>query len=234
MVDLAANALTTLNAVLDELPRAGDDDKNYLKRQINAASAAIERFTRRSFARAVNIVEDVAGYGRPRITVSRTPLESITSVESIGALTYSWDVADLVIDNPEAGFIYRDGGWPNTAARRRDTIAPDRDAGTEEKSIRVTYTGGYVLPKDQPLTPAVAGAQNLPADLERACILVVSEAFAKRGQRRDLRSERIDSYAASFGSGRGGGGTATAARIYPDSPFSDEVTSLLLPHRCWI
>jgi hypothetical protein len=38
------------------------------------------------------------------------------------------------------------------------------------------------------------------------------------------------SYSASYGTG-GSMSTATTARMFPSSPFADEVTALLIPHR---
>ncbi|MBD5156222.1 MAG: hypothetical protein HDT13_01065 [Butyrivibrio sp.] len=69
----------------------------------------------------------------------------------------------------EIGVIYRDEGWLRAGYRRGlayDIVAPKR-------AIEVSYTAGYVLPKDA----TEDDPQTLPADLEALVWELVSYAY---------------------------------------------------------
>jgi len=219
MTALAANALTSLQAVKQELRLTTNDDDVYLRRQINSVSGAIEDFLGRPLGYQAGIVELVAGFGGNRILVSRRPVLVLTAITFAGQV--SVDVADVEIEDAEAGWLYWSGGFPWTVPMPTGTISGSPLPGHEDRSISVTYSGGYVLP---------AGVSpTLPAAIEDAAILAVSQKFQQRGRDRSATSERLMSYGITYGGGRNS--TATTARMFPSSPFSDEVTSLLTPYR---
>lgn len=222
---LATNALTTLARVKAELAidASTTTHDDYLTLQINFASQAIESFLDRQLQRVVDTVERVQGYGGNRVTLTRTPLESVTSAQIInGTAPFSpIDVSELTIENADAGFLYLRTGFPWAVPRPFGTVARDPLPGHEEKVIEVTYTGGYVLPND-------GGTQTLPIDIERACILAVVSAFEQRGRDRDISEEQLMSYRVRYG---GSSQLASVVAAFPSSPFSSHVTRLLLPYR---
>ena len=223
---LAANALTTLQDVKLELGISSTDVSNdrYLENLINAASAQIESFLQRNLSKVTAYQETVPGYGNYRITVSRTPVLSVTSVEMIETATppvyYAFDIDDLIVENANAGLLYLPSGWPWTAPLTR-TIKPDPISGQEWPSIRVTYDGGYDLP--------ASATPTLPADIQRAATLASAHGFLMRGRDRSIKSEELMSYKVTYE--KTGLGEATLHKLYPASSFPMEVIQMLVPHR---
>lgn len=192
---LNAGALTTLARVQREVDDDSPEQRDYLIDLINTYSEAVEDYLNRRLGHDAAIVEDVAGYGGVHLMVSRAPVWSVASVEYTGGLALSTpiDVAEVRIDQ-KAGILERRNGWPNTAARDGRTIAQDLIPGTEERAIRITYAGGWVLPNDAD----VAGVDRLPRAIERACQLAVTTAFGRRARPRDIRNERAEGYSVSL------------------------------------
>lgn len=226
---LNANALTTLDNVKTELGITGSADDAYLESQINFASTSIETFLNRKLGYEAGKVEKVKGYGGTRIRVALTPIVELTDVTVINSVgvTTTYDVADMEIEyDGIEGFVYFRSGWPWTAPQPFGTIARDPLPGHEESTIQVTYNGGYVLPAD---LPAVDPQVALPIDIERAAILAVATNYSRRSQDRSIKSEALMSYRVEYQSQAA---LASIAQMLPVSPFSAEVTAMLLPYRC--
>jgi hypothetical protein len=179
LVDLADNALTTIARLKMELGLADDDSSqdDHCALLINVASANLESALYRELARAAT-VETLSGYGLQRINLRRYPIVSIESVTVCGD-----DVTDFVI-LAERGQLYRRSGFPLSAGLYRSSSAQtvgglpfgppiydftaDQDPRSADLNVVVTYTGGYVLPKD-----AAAGSpRTLPWDIEGACLRI--------------------------------------------------------------
>lgn len=182
---LSENCLTTLSAVKDEL-RISEADTTYdtpLERYIQSVSAAFETLCDRKFHFGAGIVEKVPGYGTRLVVLSRRPVVSVSSVVVDGATLSS---GDYELHDAEAGLLYRSCGWPWTASTQASATYY-QVPGTEERSIAVTYTGGYV-------TPVQATAQlprTLPYDLEQLCIDGVVALFRDRGVNKAMKSEKL-------------------------------------------
>lgn len=180
---LSENCLTTLSAVKDEL-RIAQDDTSYdsvLERYIESVSASFETLCDRKFHYGADIVEKVAGYGTTLVVLSRRPVLSVASVVVDGS-----PVTDYTVHDVEAGLLHRASGWPWTASTQA-SVTYHQVPGTEERSIVVTYTGGYV-------TPVQATAQlprTLPYDLEQLCIDGVVALFRDRGVNKAMKSEKL-------------------------------------------
>lgn len=185
MADLAANALTTLDAVKDELGITVDTYDDYLTRKINVASSAIEDYCDRSFGKAV-VTETFRAEGQLTFVVSRRPIVEVTAVKyddvEIGDENYK-------IEDAAAGVIRLLYGAADMSLRARSVTA-DRLAGTARKLYAVTYTGGYVLPKDPEPT--------LPAAIDEACVQQVVSEYRQRGRDRAVVSERLMSWNATY------------------------------------
>lgn len=189
---LPSNALTTVAAVESALGIPTGSETALLERLIAAVSEAAERYCARRFGRAA-VVEKVPGYGAAYLEVSRTPIESVTSVALDGAPVSDYSL-HYSPSTGEAVALYRAAGWAWTA-QSVDAAAPFRLPGTESRSYEVSYTGGYVLPKDG---PPDAGQIALPADLEEAAIAAVVDLYLARGQRTDIASESIGDASAVY------------------------------------
>lgn len=169
---LADNAMTTLEDLMEFMgmdPKdigIPDSVKNNLERLINAASGYIERMTDRRFGRK-EYVEGHHGSGWQELCLNQYPIvdvKSIMDVESgqiIPSESYSFS------DTGEIGVLYRDGGWADRTflgGLANDRVAPKR-------YLKVTYTAGYILPKDG----ADHSASDLPFDLQYAVWQMVQQ-----------------------------------------------------------
>jgi hypothetical protein len=191
---LPANALTTLDALADELGISVDGSTDLrLARYIGVASDFIESWCGRKFGK-LQRTERYRGYGQPRLWLRTPPLDTNA------AITVTIDGAALVldtdfrVDDPDFGTLWRPSGWEKTAAY---VAGADYEAldGQEESRWIVTYTGGYVLPKDATtLIP-----RTLPYDIEQVCLELICSKYAQRGKDRSVTSERLLSWSATYG-----------------------------------
>ena len=223
---LAANALTTLRDVKLELGISSVDvtHDRYLESLINSTSSQIETFLQRNLSRDAAKVERVSGYGNFTLILSLTPVLSLTSIEIISMTApplFPFDITDVEIKDADAGLIYYRAGWPWTVPRPSGTITADPMPGQEWNVIEATYDGGYDLP--------ASITSTLPADIQRACTVAVSTEYRKRGMDRTIKSEKLMSYSITYD--KTGMGEATMHKLYPASPFSAQVTQMLVPHR---
>ncbi len=178
VVTAATNTkLATLEAVKTELGISDASQDALLGLLIDQASAAIVDHCGRPFARET-YKETVPGYGSNRLMLSRTPIISVASVVADSEV-----IVDYLIENPDAGILYRKVGWRWTPPLGWNiTYYPV--AGQEELLFAVTYTAGYVLPGD-------TGTPRLPQAVERACIETVKCWFLGRDRDPALASERF-------------------------------------------
>ena len=199
MVDLAPNALATLEDLLDELSLDADGgaQDNRLRRYINMASDFIAQVCSRKFERADAIAEGVRTYGGTELIVKRTPVLSVTSITWRGDVV---DASTYSVSNAEAGFIFRACGWPWSAGRMQSITWP-QVPGTEAQSAVVTYSGGWVTPVQAAAGLFSSAPRTLPYDLEDAVLQLAASRFHRQGT--DVRVEREDmmSYYATYGTG---------------------------------
>ena len=175
MVELAANALTTLETVKEMLgiPAEESDPQvdNVLIRLINAASAWVETMTERKLGKN-DYRQKCRGTGSQELVLKHYPIVSVQSVTEIGSgkvlppQSYDFD------EKGDIGVLYREEGWPYRGypgGLSGDYLAPQR-------YLLVEYTAGYVLPKDatadSPCTP--------PADLESIVWEMVEQEYQLR------------------------------------------------------
>ena len=157
--------LTTLSAVHTELNNPSHEHDPVLQGYIDAASAAIESFCNVAFARETGSETFRLSQRNDGLVLTRHPVVSVTSIEENGvALTQPDYEIDL-----ESGVVYR----------LRDDLASRWFAG----KVIVTYQAGYVL-------PGFAG-RNLPADIERAAIMMVVASYTSRGRDPLLKHEEV-------------------------------------------
>lgn len=156
-------ALTDLASVKLELGVSGSTEDPYLQAQITQASAAIVSWCGRVFAReVVSEVWRLDADTQP-LSLARYPVVTITSVIEDGTTLAG---SDYELD-ADAGMLWR--------------LASDERAAWRARKITVAYTAGYLLPGQV--------GRTLPADVERACILMVAAQYNAQGRDPMLRSD---------------------------------------------
>ena len=166
---LAENALTTLDRMklmLGLSDIADERTDTIVTLLINRASSWIERQTGRHLGKR-SYHQWYDADGQQELAVLEYPIISVEYVKEDGKLVdptrYDYTQTGNV------GVIYRDDGWLKAGYRKGlayDIIAPKR-------AIEVSYTAGYVLPKDA----TEDDPQTLPADLEGLLWDIVSQTY---------------------------------------------------------
>ncbi len=166
---LAANALTTLERMKLMLGLSGVADERIdeiITLLINKASAWIERQTGRHLGRQ-SYRQWYKADGQQELVTDEYPIISVEYIKEAGKLVdpnlYDFGQTGNI------GVIYRDDGWLRASYRAGlafDSIATKRN-------IEVSYTAGYVLPKDA----TEDDPQTLPADLEGLIWEIVGQAY---------------------------------------------------------
>ena len=162
--------LTTLDAVYARGVVDEDTaDDNAVEAMIRSASAAVERYCGRVFARET-VKETFRVCSAQVLQLSRLPVTSVTSVTMAGDTI---DSDDYEFDS-ETGAIYKlYGDYPAVWAGK----------------IEITYVGGYILPTD-----INDSAATLPADVEEAVISMVGSVYASQSTATTgaVRAEEVD------------------------------------------
>ena len=166
---LAENALTTLDRMklmLGLSDIADERTDEIITLLINRASSWIERQIGRHLGKH-SYHQFYDADGQQELITLEYPIISVEYVKEDGR-----EVDPKCYDysqTAEIGVIYRDEGWLKAGYRRGlayDIVAPKRVS-------EVSYTAGYVLPKDA----TEDDPQTLPADLEGLLWDVVSQAY---------------------------------------------------------
>lgn len=156
--------LTTLKARLgiDTFELSFDTQLNNL---IALVSGRFAKFCRRDFDRQASVTQEFEG-DQTELVVNRYPLESVGAFHLKANETDGWELqsdVDYLIKGSASGVPC--------------IITLSGELGANNERLRVTYTGGYVLPG----TAVGAGQTALPADIDAAC----AEQCAFLWQRRD-------------------------------------------------
>lgn len=166
---LATNALTTLERMKLMLGISDIEDENVdemVMLLINRASSWIERQIGRHLGKD-SYRQWYNANGQRELVTIEYPIISVEYIKEDGQLV-SPEAYDYT-QTANIGVIYRDTGWLKAGYRKGlayDIIAAKRN-------IEVSYTAGYVLPKDA----TEDDPQTLPADLEGLLWDVVSRAY---------------------------------------------------------
>lgn len=172
---LVANALTTLAEAQAEVSGLSGAGTSVGERLIAVASDAIEAYCGRKFGRASRVER----YAPPRgeeLTLDVRPLdETVTPVILLDGTA----VTGFVVDDPETATLHLDGGWGGESFERMypGSVSGHRIPGSARRVLKVTYTAGWVLPKDA----TVDLVRTLPRPLEQACLDTVASLFRRRG-----------------------------------------------------
>lgn len=207
---LEANALTTWATLKGELGLTDDTQQAFGERIINSASGAIERFCSRSFGYSATITEKLVPPPGQRLVLPRAPIVAIASVTLYGtALTADTD-SGYLIESASAGILFRRYGWSPWDIIREGVADQPVPGTARPDALVVVYGGGWVLPSQQ-------GTRTLPYDVEEACLVTAVSLYRKRGRDRDVASEALGGWSATY---RG-----TAAGL------PDDAAAILEPYR---
>lgn len=146
-----------------------------LERRIIAASAVIESHCQRRFRRTT-VTETLIGYGSPTLFISRTPIESVTSLSIDGTAI---DSANYTLDGDKGILRALTGAWQWTTYRAATASTPPIP-GDEYPDYSCIYIGGYFLPNDTAPMPGTATA--LPDVLIEACLTIAATMQRRGGQ----------------------------------------------------
>lgn len=198
---LRDDAIIDLAVVKDELGITTSAKDDSIRRYINFATGAINKYCNRVFARATVTDEKHKGFGVPFLIVKRPPLVSITSV-SFGDVAL--DAADYEIHGDGgSGMIYLVSRTIDTALNRPD-IAQDRDPGTERYMYKTTYVGGYIGRHQARSGGPYAGQTvDMPPDVEHAALLTVVTRYRKQGRDPTVHREWIGDASKTYGGNLG-------------------------------
>jgi hypothetical protein len=197
--------LTTVAEAAGAIGVGAADPK--LPRLIASASEAIRRYIGRPRLHyGAAIVEKLAGYagqarllGTVRLYLGTVPIVSVASVVLPDGTSLA--PSDYVIEDPVAGILYRREGWPFTGVDTGGVFH------SEEKSIVVTYAGGWVTPA------AESGTRTLPYDLEHACLLTVVSMYRSEPRDMSITSESLGDYSVSYDKPDASGGGLLPAAV---------------------
>ena len=201
----SSKQLTTLAQVINDLdiPVADVAAKSYfLSKLIVQASNFIRNYTGREFA-VETVEETFVGNGRVIYTVSRTPIISVEYVKLSGTTI---DPSLYLIQDPDAGFLYKETGWNPTFFV--DGFIEPRWSQYGRFNWAVKYTAGYVLPDDEE-------DRTLPDEIERVCLDLIKSYYYDQKRNPSIVREKIGESAVWF---TGSTGTPTTNSYnLPDS-----------------
>lgn len=171
-----------------EFPDSFTDDNDYLNELIVEAGSTIEEITERVFAYE-EIEETIPGHGHTQMLVSRYPLDNTKAItvrrRFFDGSETSIAAQYLSIADERNGIIECSIGFGDTTAFERG-VTPAPIAGSALAQWVVTYWAGYVMADHTP-----EGEITLPPALRRIARDMVTTWYLGRGQKSNLRSQRI-------------------------------------------
>lgn len=168
---LANYALTTLERMKVMLGLANIDGEHMdeiLELLINRTSAAVEHQIGRCLGKKV-YHQWYDAEGGQELFVSEYPIVYVEYIKENG-ITVAPDKYDYV-QNADTGIIYRDDGWLMAGYHKGLAY----DIVSYKRAIEISYTAGYVLPKDA----TDSDPQTLPSDLEGAVMDMVADSYTE-------------------------------------------------------
>lgn len=184
-VRLLPDALTTVPAVRDGFSTSASDDE--VRRKINRISARFSQRCSRSWGwqtNGANNPEYLQAQGKWYLYTRRRPITAVAQIQ-LGAFTYSsgsptfvgWQITDYqrTAQFDAEGKLYRIAGWVMVVPEwDRLTGDPDVRRSSQQFTVQLQYSAGYVLPQHDGVVDAAHNpsglARNLPYHIEDACI----------------------------------------------------------------
>lgn len=190
--------ITTLT---EQLARMVEDASRRCLTFINWGDIAFQRYTER-----------VAGAGDTILLLSRAPVVKVETVyqrtvEEVLAGDAGTLLEDWVLEDAEAGTLYRRGTWLRYSHGVRDlgivlTNYADPRHGDDEENYEIDYWAGYLMPKQT--DPADTGGSDpvtpdtLPAEFRDAALAQAKGRYLRRKRSSDVASKKVDDTSISF------------------------------------
>jgi len=165
------DGLTTLASVKAELQISDTSQDTLLEALINANSALINNYLKRTLKRTTHSTEPYAVNNMLNLYLLEYPIQSVSEVKLAGAVLLVNDGFFLSSLDAEAGRLYRLQGWSSRYLTRG--TFPDVFAGMRD--ITVSYVSGYLLPADSGYVQGAA--DSLPVAIQFACNRAVCERY---------------------------------------------------------
>jgi hypothetical protein len=161
--------LTQLSTVKSRLaiPEADTTSDALLASAIKAISARFDKETIRTLARTASATFEFPA-DDTEISPPCYPIESVTKFETKTTEAEGWQ------EKTATAYLIRSGCVISLNSPFSFLLSPATSL------VRVTYTGGYLLPGSPPPDPPVAACQGLPDDLEQACVEQVAFWFQNK------------------------------------------------------
>lgn len=183
--------LTTIVAVETEVGPLTDAQTAWVASAITFASALIEQEANQIFAEQ-NYRETIEGSGSTTLMLSRTPILGTPIIVS----TDNEVIVDFVVENAEAGLLYRRLGWTQEVSYLSGSITYDPLGYETHPGFEVTYDAGYHLPSSDGI--AIAGQIPLPPNVEEACILTVKAWWHKKNRDSSVSWKQVGDLALGY------------------------------------
>ncbi len=156
-----------------------------LGRLIDEASDTIRQMCNQVFARET-VTETVPGMGGTLLMVTRTPIESITSIKLNGSLV---DSGSYSIEDAKAGLIYNESRWASTE-QYTQYLTGSVKPGAEALDYEVKYVAGYVMPEDD--------SPTLPRSLQRIALDFTKGLWKLRKADPRVKNEKLGDWGATY------------------------------------
>ncbi len=170
----ASTRLATLDTLKAELGIADSAQDAALGRLLDQASTRAVRYVGAPFGREM-VRETWRGVRAAGVVLARVPAIDQAPPTTINSVV----VDDAALD---AGAAVLDG--PRLIRLRGGCLVP-----WCARTLVVTYVAGYLLPGDI--------GRDLPADVERACLVIATDLHAALGRDPTLRSDSVDGIGSS-------------------------------------
>lgn len=210
------SSLVSLTAYKAAVGTTSTADDTALDAALIRATSLVEGYLGYPLRRQV-YEETVPAYNTLELMVSRTPLLAIESIiygdETLSSTDYN-------IENEQAGFIYRELGWPWTASVEYD-LGPRVVPKSELRSVTVVYEAGYCV-NGSTADGWLTTGEPVPAEIESAIISTATYLRSMVARDPSVTSRKIGDLTISYRSGSGFGASGT-----PSAGIPEEVKGLI-------
>lgn len=164
--------------LLQRVLGAADSEGPLLEHYIDAATAAIQDYTRRTFC-TQTYEEKLPAANDTRLVLARMPVGALTSVTYKGR-DYT---SSVVVEDADSGIVFKEDGFIGTTEFRGYLLSEPYGVGPSEWTF--TYTAGYRLPGD----PSSVTTPKLPSSVSQACLRLATSMYQSRQRDPALKSE---------------------------------------------
>ncbi len=191
VLDAASSTdLTTIPALVAEVGTLTPAQQDWISLAIESASMLIEQEANQRFAQQ-QFKETIEGSGSSTLMLARTPIIGTPTIITVDNEV----IADFVVEEADAGILYRRQGWTNEISYMR-SIAHDPLPYEQHPRFVITYVAGYYLPSFT--DDIVDGEVALPANIEQACVLTIKAWWHKKNRDSSVSWKQVGDLALGY------------------------------------